>query len=106
MSSHSAVNRPFACKTIPAAIALLLLSLHAEAQTTPATDKPAEPGAAKPAVSGKPAADPPQQQGQIATVNVVSERQTNRIDRQVYDIKNDASTAGASIGDVLNNVPS
>ena len=42
----------------------------------------------------------------MPTVNVVSERQTNRIDRQVYDIKNDASTAGASIGDVLNNVPS
>ena len=39
-------------------------------------------------------------------MTVVSERQTNRVDRQVYDIKNDASTAGASIGDVLNNVPS
>jgi outer membrane receptor protein involved in Fe transport len=110
MPSHAAAKRPFACKTIPAAIALLCLSLHAEAQTTPAADKPAEASAAqapaKPAVTAKPTADAPQQQGPIATVNVVSERQSNRIDRQVYDIKNDAGTAGASIGDVLNNVPS
>ncbi|MGZ5201221.1 MAG: TonB-dependent receptor domain-containing protein [Telluria sp.] len=98
----------------------MLLSLHAGAQTTPAStqaqpaasDKPAGAGSGKQAAKadGKPAAtvtaDAPQQQGPMPTVNVVSERQTNRVDRQVYDIKNDASTAGASIGDVLNNVPS
>jgi outer membrane receptor protein involved in Fe transport len=116
MSSHSTVNFPSASKAIPAAIALLLLSLNAGAQTAPAEAKPANAGAAsaaaKPAAKtdAKPAAavssDAPQPAGQIATVNVVSERQTNRVDRQVYDIKNDASTAGASIGDVLNNVPS
>lgn len=118
MSRHSAVTVPSACKAIPAAIALLFLSVDAGAQTAPAAGKPLETSAAKPAATAKakeadakaPAAvsaDAPQQpQGQIATVNVVSERQTNRVDRQVYDIKNDASTAGASIGDVLNNVPS
>jgi outer membrane receptor protein involved in Fe transport len=104
MSSHSAVYSPSACKAIPAAIALLLLSLHAGAQTAPTT------GEAQPAASDKAKAavksEAPQPSGQIATVNVVSERQTNRVDRQVFDIKNDASTAGASIGDVLNNVPS
>jgi outer membrane receptor protein involved in Fe transport len=111
-SSHSAARFPSACKTIPAAIALLFLSMHAGAQTVPAT------GQAQPAASGKPAdtaggkpaakvsADAPQPSGPVATVTVVSERQTNRVDRQVYDIKNDASTSGASIGDVLNNVPS
>ncbi|MGB9108404.1 MAG: outer membrane beta-barrel family protein, partial [Telluria sp.] len=108
MSSHSAVHFPSACKAIPAAIALLLLSLHAGAQTTATGEQP-QPGAAT-APAAKTAApvtsDAPQPAGQIATVNVVSERQTNRVDRQVYDIKNDASTAGASIGDVLNNVPS
>jgi outer membrane receptor protein involved in Fe transport len=86
-------------KTIPAAIVLLLLGTHAGAQTASTSAQ------AQPAASEKPA-DAPQPAGQIATVNVVSERQTNRVDRQVYDIKNDASTAGASIGDVLNNVPS
>jgi outer membrane receptor protein involved in Fe transport len=113
MSSHSAASSSFASKAIPAAVALLLLSLNAGAQTAPSGVTPAEATAAKPA--SKPAAaktaaavkaDAPQPEGQIATVNVVSERQTNRVDRQVYDIKNDASTAGASIGDVLNNVPS
>jgi outer membrane receptor protein involved in Fe transport len=112
MSSQFAATSPAACKAIPAAIALLLLSLNAGAQTAPADAKPAEAAAAKPAArpdAKAPAAvsaEAPQPQGQIATVNVVSERQTNRVDRQVYDIKNDASTAGASIGDVLNNVPS
>ncbi|MBC7684758.1 MAG: TonB-dependent receptor plug domain-containing protein, partial [Bdellovibrionales bacterium] len=53
----------------------------------------------KPDAKGDPAAP-------VAVVNVISERQTNQVDRQVYGIKNDASTAGASIGDVLNNVPS
>jgi outer membrane receptor protein involved in Fe transport len=111
MSSHSAARYPSARKLISAAIALLL-SFQAQAQTAPASgqvqpaagDKPADANTAKPAA--KVAADAPQQPGQIATVNVVSERQTNRVDRQVYDIKNDASTAGSSIGDVLNNVPS
>jgi outer membrane receptor protein involved in Fe transport len=106
MSSHSAASFPSVCKAIPAAIALLFLSLDAAAQTAPADGKPVPKAAAKPAapVAAEPAQ--PQSPGQIATVNVVSERQTNRVDRQVFDIKNDASTAGASIGDVLNNVPS
>jgi hypothetical protein len=108
MPSTSAALSSLACKTIPAAIALMLLGVSATAQTIPATpatnDKPADTKAAKPAV--KASADAAQPSGEIATVNVVSERQTNRVDRQVFDIKNDASTAGASIGDVLNNVPS
>jgi outer membrane receptor protein involved in Fe transport len=111
-SNTAALRFPSACKAIPAAIAVLLLSCHAGAQTVPASsqarpagsDKPAEASASKP--SAKVTAEAPQPSGQTAVVTVVSERQTNRVDRQVYDIKNDASTAGASIGDVLNNVPS
>lgn len=110
MPSNTAAKFPSTCKAIPAAIALLVLSLNANAQTVAASDKPADATTAKPALKAdnkaKPA-DAPQQAGQTTpTVTVVSERQTNRVDRQVYDIKNDASTAGASIGDVLNNVPS
>jgi outer membrane receptor protein involved in Fe transport len=104
-------------KAIPAAITLLFLSLNASAQTAPTVTSASQ---AQPATSDKPAAKPADKApektaadtaqaapaGQMQTVNVVSERQTNRVDRQVFDIKNDASTAGASIGDVLNNVPS
>eukprot|EP01030_Chromulinospumella_sphaerica_P012557 gene12557-12346_t len=80
---------------LSATIAALLLSWQAQAQT----QTPADSTAVTTTKEKQEAAPAP-------IVNVVSERQTNRIDRQVYDIKNDASTAGASVGDVLNNVPS
>lgn len=102
----------FCRKAIPLAISLLVLSCAATAQTQPSPEQPA-PAASKPAAAAAaPKADvkqeptPAPQPASGPVVNVVAERQTNRIDRQVYDIKNDASTAGASVGDVLNNVPS
>jgi outer membrane receptor protein involved in Fe transport len=92
---------------LSAAIAALLLSSHARSQTAEAvpsqSKQEAKPAAAQ--LAAQPAAAT-QDVPPTAVVNVVSERQTNRIDRQVYDIKNDASTAGSSVGDVLNNVPS
>ncbi|MCG2584763.1 outer membrane beta-barrel family protein [Massilia sp. TS11] len=88
---------------LSATIAALLLSWQAQAQTTEPA-KPVSKEEAKPAPQQPTQANP--EVPATAVVNVVSERQTNRIDRQVYDIKNDATTAGASIGDVLNNVPS
>jgi outer membrane receptor protein involved in Fe transport len=88
---------------ISLAVSLLILSCQAHAQTVPAEAKPVlkteTKAEAKPEAKPDPAAP-------AAVVNVVSERQTNQVDRQVYGIKSDASTAGASIGDVLNNVPS
>lgn len=39
-------------------------------------------------------------------VNVVAERPTGRIDRQVYDVKSDISSTNGSAADALNNVPS
>lgn len=114
-SSITESHFAFSFKAIPAAIALLVLSLPVAAQTAPAA-APAAPQkqqAAAPGSKAKPEDKPEtvsaaseQQPGQVQVVSVVSERQTNRVDRQVYDIKNDASTSGASIGDVLNNVPS
>lgn len=115
----------FACKAVPAAIAMLVLSLHANAQTAPSADqaRPADSEkratgaktAAKPAAKADAkadaktdaalAADATPQTPPLQVVNVLGERSTNRVDRQVYDIKSDATTAGASIGDVLNNVP-
>lgn len=107
----------FASRTpIAAAVLLLTFSLQTAAQTAAigtaqaaAATTPAKPAAktdAKPAAatsSQEPASAPT---GPVQVVNVISERETNRVDRQVYDIKNNASTAGSSIGDVLNNVPS
>jgi hypothetical protein len=42
----------------------------------------------------------------VATVDVVAARPTNKVDRDVYDLKNDISVSNASAADILNNVPS
>ncbi|WP_332878832.1 outer membrane beta-barrel family protein [Massilia sp. S19_KUP03_FR1] len=42
----------------------------------------------------------------VPAVNVVAERPTNRIDRQVYDVKSDISSTNGTASDALNNVPS
>ena len=41
-----------------------------------------------------------------ATVAVSAERPTNRVDRQVYDVKADPATSNDSVADTLNKVPS
>ena len=46
----------------------------------------------------KPAA--PATEDAIASVTVAAERPTNRIDRQVYDVKSDISTSNSSAADV------
>ena len=84
---------------ISLAVSLLILSCQAQAQTAPLEAKPVPKTETKADAKVDPAAP-------VAVVNVVSERPTNQVDHQVYGIKSDASTAGASIGDVLNNVPS
>ncbi|MVW63477.1 outer membrane beta-barrel protein [Massilia sp. NEAU-DD11] len=47
-----------------------------------------------------------QSDGGVATVEVVATRPTNKVDRDVYDLKNDISVSNASAADILNNVPS
>ena len=42
----------------------------------------------------------------MATVEVVAARPTNKVDRDVYELKNDISVSNASAADILNNVPS
>ena len=39
-------------------------------------------------------------------VTIQAERPTNRIDRQVYDVKDDVAASNSSAADALNNVPS
>lgn len=67
---------------------------------------PPRAGAAKattPTVKAEPA---PEVDGDVASVTVSAERPTNRIDRQVYDVKGDAGSSNASLADALNQVPS
>lgn len=56
----------------------------------------------------KPAApaEAPQQGAAVATVTVTAAKQTNRIDRQVYDVKADPATSNDTVADTLNKVPS
>ena len=73
-----------------AAFAALSAGTVANAQTPAVTTPAAKP--AKPAVA--------------PVVTVEGERPTNRIDRQVYDVKSDAATTNNSAADALSNVPS
>jgi len=77
------------------------------AQTAPPAASPAAtgPAAAKGATGAKPAPATDTGDG-VATVEVVATRPTNKIDRDVYDVKNDISVSNASASDILNNVPS
>jgi hypothetical protein len=81
------------------------------AQTAPpappqaATSTAAGTTAAKATTSAKPAPANDTDDG-VATVEVVATRPTNKIDRDVYDVKNDISVSNASASDILNNVPS
>jgi hypothetical protein len=42
----------------------------------------------------------------MTTVEVVAARPTNKVDRDVYELKSDISVSNASAADILNNVPS
>lgn len=42
----------------------------------------------------------------VPSVTVAGERPTNRIDRQVYDVKSDVGSSNGTAADALNNVPS
>lgn len=42
---------------------------------------------------------------EMAVVTVVAERNTDKFDRQVYDVKQDNTTGNQSLADTLNNVP-
>ena len=89
------------------AVALALCELGAAAPVLAQSDAAATSGqaasAAVPAAAaGAPAAVP----GKVQAVNVVGERQTNRIDRQVYDVKQDVNASNGSAADALGNVPS
>jgi outer membrane receptor protein involved in Fe transport len=72
----------------------------APAQSAPAAQAGAATTTAKPAP-----APAPEPSGAMETVEVVATRATNKIDRDVYETKNDISVSNASAADILNNVP-
>lgn len=99
--STPAANGPAVRATVPARAPAPGAPAQAAASATPA--RPAapgkEPGAAQPAPQ-------PSATDDMAVVEVVASRPTNKVDRDVYELKNDISTSNASASDVLNNVPS
>ncbi|HWW71846.1 MAG TPA: TonB-dependent receptor, partial [Duganella sp.] len=54
----------------------------------------------------KPVTAKPKEAAVVPSVTVAGERPTNRIDRQVYDVKSDVSSTNGTAADALNNVPS
>lgn len=88
---------------VPAAQAPAPATAPATAAAPAAADAAnAQSGAA--VTSGQPA--PAGAADDVATVEVVATRPTNKVDRDVYDLKNDISISNASASDILNNVPS
>ena len=72
-------------------------------QPVQAQTAPVKPAAAKPAKAEakEPAPDP----NAIQTVSIVEERSVNRADRDVYDVKPEASSGNNSAADTLNKIP-
>jgi len=89
----------------------LLVPFAANAQEAPQQATGATPAQAKPAqpapqvVSQTPEA-PPAGGAAVSTVNVTANKTTNRIDRQVYDVKSDPASSNDTVADTLNKVPS
>ncbi|WP_305823431.1 outer membrane beta-barrel family protein [Massilia brevitalea] len=78
----------------------------APASTSATAPVSAAPQAATAATTAAPAAAAEPAPQTIQSVNVVGERQNNRIDRQVYDVKSDVNASNGSAADALGNVPS
>jgi outer membrane receptor protein involved in Fe transport len=74
-----------------------------QVQAAPAQQASVAPAQQPPAA---PAPDAAQAAPGVATVSVTGTRSSNRIDRQVYDVKSDAASTTDSVGDALNKVPS
>ena len=83
---------------LAALVSATLASASAHGQSAPGP-VPAAAAQAKPTQPAQPAPDAP-------VVTVQAERPTNRIDRQVYDVKADTAATNNSAADVLGNVPS
>jgi outer membrane receptor protein involved in Fe transport len=97
-------------KAIPALLLTCFVTQPLFAQTaSPDATKAAQAAAAKKTTGAAQASKDTttgQAADETATVEVVASRPTNKVDRDVYSLKNDISVSNASAADVLNNVPS
>jgi outer membrane receptor for ferrienterochelin and colicin len=84
-------------KLLPALLLGCFAAPPLSAQTAAPADKGAATGRPEPAAGAS---------AEVATVEVVATRATNKVDRDVYDLKTDISVSNASAADILNNVPS
>lgn len=66
----------------------------------------AQSGDAAKTAPATPAAVKTKEEAVVPSVTVAAERPTNRIDRQVYDVKSDVSSSNGTAADALGNVPS
>lgn len=94
----------------PLALGALLAAAPAWAQqTAPQTPapKPATTATTTPAATPAPVtAQSETTTDAPATVSVTTKRNSNRIDRQVYDVKSDPASTNDTVADTLNKVPS
>ena len=97
-------QRVLPLKVLPALLLGCFVAQPLFAQTAaPQTAAPQTPTRA--ATSASQPAPQASASDDMATVEVVASRPTAKVDRDVYDLKNDISTSNASAADVLNNVP-
>jgi hypothetical protein len=76
---------------------LLLSAMPAMAQDEPKQEKPAQEKSSD--------TDKKSESTETTTVTVTAQKQGNRIDRQVYDVKGDIDSSQGSASDALNKVP-
>jgi len=106
-SSSPSHRRAPALKILPALLLGCFVAQPLFAQTAAPAAAAAQNSAtttttAKPAPAPAPASTP---SDAVSTVEVVATRPVNKIDRDVYETKNDISVTNASAADILNNVP-
>ncbi|WP_036167307.1 outer membrane beta-barrel family protein [Massilia sp. 9096] len=96
-----------ALKLLPALLLGCFVTQPLLAQTTaPASGAAAQAGATTAARAPAGSGATSKGADDVATVEVVATRPTNKVDRDVYETKNDISVSNASASDILNNVPS
>ncbi len=89
-------------------VSLTPLALGALLAASPAWAQQTAPQTPAPATTAAPVTeqDPGHDRCTPATVSVTTKRNSNRIDRQVYDVKADPASTNDTVADTLNKVPS
>jgi len=87
-------------------VSLTPLALGALLAASPAWAQQSAPQPTAPATTAAPVTEETKAADAPATVSVTTKRNSNRIDRQVYDVKADPASTNDTVADTLNKVPS